>query len=133
MLFRSEIAKQLSKWRFELIGQIADYEKSKVDQWLITNNRILEDGRAQVIFHGRLNPTSSWELSKGAWAGLSLLEPTPAFVEAVPSKLYEYAFMGIPVIATNLPRVAELIVEGGFGFVVNTSEVVTQSVTAFKE
>ena len=51
----------------------------------------------------------------------------------MPSKLYEYAFMGIPVIATNLPRVAELIVEGGFGFVVNTSEEVTQSVTAFKE
>jgi glycosyltransferase involved in cell wall biosynthesis len=50
--------------------------------------------------------------------GLSLLDDTPAFRDAVPSKLYEYAAVGLPSLATPLPRVAELLHESGAGVVV---------------
>lgn len=53
--------------------------------------------------------------------GLLLLNDTPAFRRAVPSKLYEYLASGLPVVATPLPRVAELLAETGAGVVVDGS------------
>jgi glycosyltransferase involved in cell wall biosynthesis len=47
-----------------------------------------------------------------------LLDDTPAFREAVPSKLYEYLAVGLAVVATPLPRMAELVTESGAGEVV---------------
>ena len=37
------------------------------------------------------------------------MESTPAFVEAVPSKLYEYMSAGLAIISTPLPRCVSLI------------------------
>ena len=81
--------------------------------------------RARVIA-GSLFPKSSsvlittqaWALGAGAWAGLLLLAPTPAFVEAVPSKLYEYLACGLPVVTTDLPRSAALVRQAQAGEVV---------------
>ena len=68
--------------------------------------------------HGRLTPRHSWEVASGAWAGLCLLEPTPAFVDAVPSKLYEYLMAGIVPVVTDLPRQRQLVHEASSGMVV---------------
>ena len=48
-----------------------------------------------------------------------LLDDTPAFRAAVPSKLYEYLAAGVPVIATPLPRVEKVITESGAGVIVS--------------
>ena len=58
----------------------------------------------------------------GAWAGLLLLDQTPAFRGAMPSKLHEYLACGLPVVATPLPRVAALLEETGAGVVVDDAE-----------
>jgi glycosyltransferase involved in cell wall biosynthesis len=38
-----------------------------------------------------------------------LMELTPAFRDAVPTKLYEYLACGLAVLSTPMPRVAELL------------------------
>jgi len=38
-----------------------------------------------------------------------MLQPTPAFVEAMPSKIYEYLASGLPVLSTRLPRQTKVI------------------------
>jgi len=49
--------------------------------------------------------------------GLLLLEDTPAFRGAVPSKLYEYLACGLAVLTTDLPRSADLVTTTGAGVV----------------
>ena len=66
---------------------------------------------SRVRFHGALAPKDSWQFAKGAWVGLALLNPTPAFNRAWPTKIGEYIACGLPVIATDLPRSAEVILK----------------------
>ena len=80
----------------------------------------------RVHFHGRLTPIESWKFAKGAWVGLTLLEPTPAFIEAVPSKLYEYAACGLATISTSLPRCVELIAASGGGAIADSPEEIAR-------
>ncbi len=67
---------------------------------------------------GRRPPTRAWEHASGAWCGLLLLADTPAFAEAMPSKLGEYLACGLPVITTDLRRQAAVVRDSGAGVVV---------------
>lgn len=115
-----EVADNLPDWSFDLIGNIADYELEFVKNWQKNS-----PASSRVTFHGRLSPKDSWKFAEGAWVGLTLLEPTPAFVEAVPSKLYEYAAAGLATISTPLPRCVELIKQSGGGEIAGSSEEIS--------
>ena len=78
--------------------------------------QIQEKGLSKrVIIHGRLNYFESWEIASKCIAGLSLLSDTPAFRHTVPTKVWEYWTVGIPVLATDIPGQANEIkeVQGG--------------------
>jgi len=110
-----ETAEIANNWRFELIGSVAASDKEYLESW--QRNSAAAD---RVIFHGKLAPKQSWQFAKGAWVGLSLLDATPAFIDAVPSKLYEYLTCGLAVISTDLPRSARVISESNAGVIANT-------------
>ncbi len=78
------------------------------------------DLAGRVRLHGRQPPADAWRLTKGAWASLAMLQPTPAFVEAMPSKIYEYLASGLPVLSTRLPRQTKVIEESGGGVLVDS-------------
>jgi len=105
-----ESAELAPLWNFDIIGNISDSDSEFVKGWLATS-----PAKDRVVFHGRLSPQESWKFAQGAWVGLTLLESTPAFVEAVPSKLYEYAATGLATISTSLPRCVELLKQSGGG------------------
>jgi len=100
-----------SEWTFDIVGPISENDAAWIHLWSIQN----EDAASRVTFHGRLAPEKSWHLAKGAWVGLSLLEPTPAFIAAIPSKIYEYMSVGLATITTPLPRSADLIEQSQSG------------------
>ncbi len=102
-------------WTLDLVGPVAGRDQARLDRELATLG-----GRARL--HGRMPPERAWRLAEGAWAGLLLLARTPAFAEAVPSKLYEYLACGLPVVATDLPRSAALVRERDAGAVVACGE-----------
>jgi glycosyltransferase involved in cell wall biosynthesis len=104
-------------WHLDVIGPIAPADQNFVDHWIANS-----PAANLVTFHGRQTLEKSWQRALGAWAGLSLLEPTPAFLAAIPSKLYEYAAAHLAVLTTPLPRPAALVVEHGLGKVVADAE-----------
>jgi len=101
------------EWSFDIVGPISENDAAWIHLWSIQN----EDAASRVTFHGRLAPEKSWQLAHGAWVGLSLLEPTPAFIAAIPSKIYEYMSVGLATITTPLPRCADLISQSQAGAV----------------
>ena len=91
-------------WELDIVGNLAEVSPSTVTDYL---RRAGIDDRVRL--HGRLPPTDAWALAQGAWCGLALLQDTPAYREALPTKVYEYLASGIPVLASNLPRVGDLL------------------------
>lgn len=99
-------------WTLDVVGPVAPEEAGWLDEW-----RRRSPAAGRVRFHGRRPPRESWEIARGAWAGLCLLDRTPAFEAALPSKVYEYLASGLPVLTSDLPRVARLVTESGAGAV----------------
>jgi glycosyltransferase involved in cell wall biosynthesis len=122
------VAELSPNWRFDIVGNVAPADQEFVDSW-----RSHSDAASRVIFHGRLAPTESWKLARGAWVGLSLLESTPAFLAAVPSKLYEYAACGLPIVSTPLPRCAELISISSAGIVAQTPAQIASAMNSWSD
>ena len=100
------------EWTLDLVGPVAARDQARLDHELAAGL----GGRVRL--HGRMPPERAWRLADGAWAGLLLLADTPAFADAVPSKLYEYLACGLPVVTTDLPRPAALVRERDAGAVV---------------
>jgi glycosyltransferase involved in cell wall biosynthesis len=101
-------------WTLDIAGTISAEDLSKVLEW-----KEISPASNRVKFHGTLKPQDSWKLAAGAWVGLSLLESTPAFQRAWPTKIGEYLACGLPVITTDLPRPREVIVDTKAGATVD--------------
>lgn len=80
---------------------------------------------------GRLPYREAWQRAAGAAAGLALLQDTPAYRSALPTKVWEYMAAGIPVIATALPAQMQLLNETGAGVLVGSTEGAAQCLTAW--
>ncbi len=121
-----EVADQTPEWEFDIIGNLSGVSAEYVEKW-----RNASAASARVHFHGKLAPHESWKFAEGAWVGLTLLQPTPAFIEAVPSKLYEYMAVGLATISTSLPRCAALIAESGGGVVLDSAAEISRQLQAW--
>jgi glycosyltransferase involved in cell wall biosynthesis len=103
------------EWSLDLVGPVAPSDRDKLEA------RIQEPELAgRVRLHGRQPPADAWRIAQGAWASLAMLQPTPAFIEAMPSKIYEYLASGLPVLSTRLPRQTRVIEESGGGVLVDS-------------
>jgi glycosyltransferase involved in cell wall biosynthesis len=100
-------------WTLDVVGPVAADDARWLERW-----RSSSPAAARARFHGRMPPAAAWQLAAGAWVGLSMLDDTPAFRDAVPSKLYEYLAAGLAVVTTPLPRAAEIVRLSGGGVVV---------------
>jgi glycosyltransferase involved in cell wall biosynthesis len=100
-------------WSLDVVGPVAPSDADRLAAWQRTS-----PAADRVRLHGRLAPDASWALAAGAWTGLSLLDDTPAFADALPTKLYEYLACGLAVLTTPVRRSAELVRTSGAGEVV---------------
>jgi glycosyltransferase involved in cell wall biosynthesis len=106
-----------SGWRLDLVGPVSVADRQWVDDWRATSPAL-----DRVRLHGRLPPREAWRIAEGAWVGLALLDDTPAFRKAMPSKVYEYLGCGLAVLVSPLPRMAALVAESGAGCVAANAE-----------
>ncbi|MDI2132261.1 glycosyltransferase family protein [Yinghuangia seranimata] len=104
-------------WELDIVGPVAAADRAWLDDW-----RAGSPAADRVRLHGRQAPGEAWRIARGAWTGFALLHDTPAFREAVPTKLYEYLGSGLAVLATPLPRMARIVHESGAGRVVRDAE-----------
>ena len=110
-----QITTEIPELHLDLIGPCSFPERLQV--------RIKELGlRERVIWHGRKSYTDSWKLASKSTIGLCLLDDTPAFQEAIPSKIWEYWCLGLPVLVTNLRSMAALVNKVQGGMVLNSED-----------
>lgn len=112
-------------WRLELVGPVAAGDQ----EWF--EERMKRPDARRITFHGRKPPGEAWKIADGAAVGLCLLADTPAFREAMPSKVYEYLAMGLPTVATPLPRVKGLLDEAEAGMIVDDAAGATKALRRF--
>ena len=67
-------------------------------------------GSANLVYHGVVGRDVATQMMASASVGLALLHPTINYLDALPTKLYEYMLAGIPVIASDF-NVYKAIVE----------------------
>lgn len=109
-LFRMlEVIEGLPDWTLDLIGPVREADRAELEQ------RLAGDLGSRVRWHGRQPPDAAWSIASGAWAGFALLDDTPAFRRAVPSKIYEYLAWGMLPVASDLPRQRAFLQEAGAG------------------
>jgi glycosyltransferase involved in cell wall biosynthesis len=95
MVIATNLADLKPDWRMILLGPLAagtDIARlSKLPGW------------DRVDFRGRVEPPIAREIIARSKVGLVLFQPTPAHVNAMPTKLFEYMAAGVPVIASDFP------------------------------
>ena len=104
---------QAPGWHLDIVGPVSPGDRDRLADYVL--NGAASD---RVVVHGRQPPRLAWENARRATCGLVLLDDTPAFQAALPSKLYEYAACGLPVIVTDLPRQRAFVEAHGLGEVV---------------
>lgn len=108
-----EAVAQAPDWTLDIVGQLSTADRPWLDSWLAAS-----PAADRIRLHGRLPPAEAWALAGGAWVGLALLDDTPAFQRAVPSKLLEYLAAGLAVLATPLPPMVEIVNRSAGGRIV---------------
>jgi glycosyltransferase involved in cell wall biosynthesis len=115
-------------WQLDLVGPVA-----VADSPALVKRLAAPDLAGRVRCHGRQPPERAQRIVRGAWVGFCLLHDTPAFRDAVPTKLYEYLASGLAVIVSDLPRQADIVVESGAGVVVAGTEHTAATLRAWAE
>ena len=62
------------------------------------------------------------ELMSECRIGLALLQPIGQYVDVLPTKLFEYMSLGIPVVASDYPQCREVVQSAGCGLVVDPTD-----------
>jgi glycosyltransferase involved in cell wall biosynthesis len=76
-------------------------------------------GWKRVRHHGKLNYADVASLLGRVRAGLVVIYPTPAFVESLPVKMFEYMSAGLPIIASDFPYWRRIVEETDCGLLVD--------------
>lgn len=77
------------------------------------------DTKELVTFRGRCGREEIARILARAKAGLVLLQPVHAHMNAYPVKLFEYLAVGLPVIASDYPLWRDIMEHGELGFFVS--------------
>ncbi len=79
-----------------------------------------------VVLHGIIDRGRVTELLNASKLGLVILLPSQNYLDSLPTKLFEYMYAGIPVIASNFPLWRQFVEDSGAGLMVdptNSSEI----------
>jgi glycosyltransferase involved in cell wall biosynthesis len=76
-------------------------------------------GWSRVDYAGWTDEAAVWRLMADAKIGVVTLHPTPAFVESMPMKLFEYMALGLPVVASDFPGWRSIVESSRCGLLVD--------------
>lgn len=80
------------------------------------------NGWKRVDYQGRLSRQQVANKMKTARVGLALLKPVRKYLEAYPTKLFEYMSVGIPVVASDFPQIRQFVEKAECGILVDPND-----------
>ena len=113
-------------WTLDVVGPVRIRDQAAIERRCAAS-----DLAGRVRWHGRKPPARAWSLVEGSWVGFALLDDTPAFRDALPSKVYEYLAKGILPIVSDLPRQRALVAEIGAGVIVQDAESAASALRSY--
>jgi len=95
----------------------------------VLEKKVLELGvQNRVHFFGSVPYSKLMSYTASATIGFSLIEPlSQSYQHALPNKIFEYAAVGLPIIATDLPEMNKAITEYNLGYCVPFGDEVALS------
>ena len=98
------------------------------------NLKALSKKNINIHVHDAVSHDKVVEIAKSANVGLCLIQNVSlSDYYCLPNKLFEYAFAGIPVLASNFPDISKIVNEYKLGIIVElTVENVTEGVKRFE-
>lgn len=97
-------------WRLHLAGTMSASLETSLSQL---------PGWELVDYRGQVAPERARDLLLEAKVGLLLLQNTQAYVESLPTKMFEYFAAGLPVVASDFPQWRKIIEEHDCGLLVD--------------
>ncbi|MGX9900055.1 glycosyltransferase [Arthrobacter sp. SA17] len=79
-------------------------------------------GWNRVIDHGVVSPDAARDLMLSARVGLVTLQRTTAYLDSLPTKMFEYMSAGIPIVASDFPLWREIIENYDCGTLVDETD-----------
>jgi glycosyltransferase involved in cell wall biosynthesis len=76
-------------------------------------------GWERVDFVGWADEPALWRLMADSKIGIVTLRPTPAFLDSMPMKLFEYMALGLPVVASDFPAWRAIVESSRCGLLVD--------------
>lgn len=108
--------------------------------------KIVEQKKLQnkVYFHPQVNYFELFNITSSADIGMCLIEPiTLSYELALPNKLFEYVYCGLPVLITDLPAMRKFVEENGVGEIIpklnkpqeiiNGLNIIKENISEYKE
>ena len=74
---------------------------------------------AKIDFHGWADRKQVAGILGSVRAGLAVLHPTPKYLDAWPTKMFEYMSVGLPVIVSDFPLWRGIVEDAGCGLLVD--------------
>jgi glycosyltransferase involved in cell wall biosynthesis len=91
----------------------------KFDDVSLEQRAQVDPAWSRVDYAGWTDEAALWRLMADAKVGVVTLHPTPAFIESMPMKLFEYMALGLPVVASDFPGWRAIVESSRCGLLVD--------------
>lgn len=88
---------------FECVGEFTEAHQTELRE------KLLEYGLTGVQYHGYLPHQEAIPIISRCHIGLAILSPITNYLEAYPTKMFEYMALGMPVVVSNFPLYKQVI------------------------
>lgn len=116
----SNLKANYSNIHFHCVGPCDEDVRKLVDEEV----RKLNLGN-QVTFYGLLPLADAYQIAKHCDVGLSVLKPLPNYITSYSTKIFEYMYVGLPVITSHFPLYREVVEKYNCGVCVDPNDIVS--------
>lgn len=99
------LKKQIASIRLVLIGPFTDVALEKNVHDLIKGKRLEHN----VELRGKIRNIDAYPVIAQCMVGVALLLPEPNFAKSLPTKMFEYMALGLPVVVSNFPLWKDIV------------------------
>jgi glycosyltransferase involved in cell wall biosynthesis len=114
-----EIKKTLPNIKLVLIGPFDEQGLEEDVRTFILRNRI----ERNVMILGPMKNIEALPVLASCMIGLALLLPEPNFTKSLPTKVFEYMALGLPVLVSDFPLWKQMVMKHDVGLVVDPMDV----------